>query len=190
MNNSHGQRTRKIGEMLEPKIEKIKEEYPGLLMFYDHGSPKSESVHRANAYMGRRYGRDATLSEVDLVFVYRGKAFLLVEVEESKVSPKTILGDTFGVILASRIHISGESYPIHNATLVTAITVGNRGKRKAKYVRLDRLLQKFLYALRQTKKGTSVAKIRIVTSNKDDLVRRCERLIRLVVGKGIAAESV
>jgi len=130
--------------------------------------------------MGRRYGNDATLSDIDIVIKKNGKVFLAVEVEESSVRPKMVLGDIFGIISANRIRIRKKSYPIKNITLIVAIVVKAKGKQLGKYLRLERHLNRYF------KKNPSdrLKKIRIIPCKIDDLVRRIERLIRLECPSG------
>jgi hypothetical protein len=132
--------------------------------------------------MGRRYGSDATLSVPDIVLVKKGRAFLLVEVEEGNARPKTILGDVFGIFLSDRVRINGKAYPIKDATIIVAMIISAKGHRAKKYIRLERHLRKYLTVVRSDL-PQRVAKISIVTSSSDDLVRRIERLIRWETGK-------
>ena len=182
----HGKRTRQIAERLEEKLLAYPNRYPGVKIFYDHGDSFKESVCQPTSYIGRRYGADATMSGLDIVLVHKGKVFLLVEVEESQVRPKTILGDIFGVVLSERVRIKAKSYPIENATMIVAMIVNSKGQQAEKYIRLERHLHKYLSTLRKIMPKTRVDKIRIVTSDSEDLVRRIERLVRLETGKGMA----
>ena len=150
------QRTRQIAEALCDKLRDDSDRYSGVEVFYDHGDSSKTEVCQPTSYMGRRYGADATLSVIDIVLVKNGKVFLLVEVEESVVRPKTVLGDVFGAILANRVRIHGKSYPIDNAVLIVALTFSKHGKRCKKYARLERHLKKYLAALQETTPGTSI----------------------------------
>ena len=183
----HGQRTREIAEKLQENLHADRKRYSEVQLFYDHGDSSKAEVCQPTSYMGRCYGSNATLSGLDIILVHKGKVFLLVEVEESEVRPKTILGDVFGVVVADRVSIRGRSLPISNATMIVAVTVSGHGRRAEKYVRLERRLGRHLEALRRTTSRSKVAKIRIVTSDADDLARRIERLIRLEVGRGVDA---
>lgn len=182
----HGRITRQIAEKLEHNLHADPERYSGVQIFYDHGDSSKAEVCQPTSYMGRHYGVDSTLSGLDIVFVYRGNVVLLVEVEEGNVRPKTILGDVFGVILAEHVRIKGKSYPIRDATMIVAITVSGKGHRPEKYIRLEQHLSNCLNTLRSTMKQTRVNKIRIVTSESEDLMRRIERLLRLEIGKSVA----
>lgn len=188
LSSAHGSMTRQIGQKLEAALRLHRERYPRIELFYDHGLRGNLAVCAPTAYMGRRQGPDAKLSELDIVLLHRGSVFLLIEIEESQARPKTVLGDVFGVVLSDRVSIRGHPHPhpIKNATLIVAVTVSERGRRAAKYARLERLLKRHITALQRAVPRTKVTKIRMVTSSRDDLVRRIERLIRSEVGKGVA----
>jgi hypothetical protein len=183
---NHGKRTRQIAERLEERLRADPVRYSGVQIFYDHGDSSKTEVCQPTSYIGRKYGADATLSGLDIVLVCKGKVFLLVEVEESQVRPKTILGDIFSVVLSERVRIKAKSYPIEDATMIVAMIVNSKGQQAKKYIRLERRLHKFLNALRSIKQKTRLDKFRIVTSHPDDIVRRIERLVRLEIGKGVA----
>jgi hypothetical protein len=183
--------TRKIAEQLEKRIKartSADEKWlAGIEIRYDHGdAAQSPSVCQPTAYMGRRYGSDATLSGVDIVLIKDGKVVLAVEVEEKQTRPKIILGDIFSLILAEGIHITKEghptekqSYPIDDAVIIIAVVTPEKGKKAEKYKRLERCVGESVNALSRAGKR----KVRIVPSSEGDLVRRIERLIRLELGK-------
>jgi hypothetical protein len=175
-------RTISIAEQLSAHLAKS-DDFKGIKVFYDHGESGQSSVWQPTSYMGRRYGSDATLSGIDIVIVRNGKAFLAVEVEESYVRPKTVLGDVFGIALANRVRIQGRTYPIHEALLMVAVVVGSSGRRREKYARLERHIGKYIRALQTSSPRTNIKKVRVITTSQEDLVRRVERFIRLEVGK-------
>ena len=182
----HGRRTRRIAENLHDKLQ-ADSRYSGVKLFYDHGDSSKKEVCQPTSYMGRRYGSDATLSGLDIVLTHKDRVILVVEVEESEVRPKTVLGDIFGVLLAGKVRIRGRSYPLVDTIVVVALASSGQGRKDEKYARLERHISGYVQALRQTKPGTSVKKVRIITAPLDDLVRRIERLIRLEVGKTVRA---
>ena len=179
MGKRHGIRTVAIGKELQCNLDANAERYHGIGVFYDHGDSSDPEVCRPTTYMGRRYGSDATLSGVDIVVTEAGRVIAAIEVEESTVRPKAILGDVFGIALAGRMRIHGRPYPIVDATIVIAIADDSAGKQAAKYARLERHLQHYF----QANPSDAVGKIRIVSCRTNDLVTRIERLIRLETGK-------
>ncbi|MBZ5499538.1 MAG: hypothetical protein LAP85_24325 [Acidobacteriia bacterium] len=185
MTQRQGEKTRQIAETLRGRLRNNPGRYGDIDVRYDHGDSTDVDVCQPTSYMGRRYGADATLSGVDIVLLKKGNVFVVVEVEESSVRPKIILGDIFGTILARRIHVQGRSYPIHDATMIVALTVSRRGQQVRKYSRLERLLTKFVSDLRSSPVRRSIRKVRIIVSDVSDLVRRVERLVRLEAGKSV-----
>ena len=177
-----GDRTKRIAEQLSARLSKS-DDFKGIKVYYDHGESGHASVCQPTSYMGRRYGSDATLSGIDIILVRNGKAFLAVEVEESYVRPKTVLGDVFGIALANRVRIQGRTYPIHEALLMVAVVVGSSGRRREKYKRLERHIGRYIRALQTSSPRTNIKKVRVITTSQEDLVRRVERFIRLEVGK-------
>jgi len=79
--------TRAIAEQLKKKLDADPERFAKIEVFYDHGDPKRTEVCQPTTYMGRRYGRDATLSGVDIVVTKGREVILAIEVEESTVRP-------------------------------------------------------------------------------------------------------
>lgn len=179
-----GDRTKRIAEQLSARLAKS-DDFKGIKIYYDHGESGYASVCQPTSYMGRRYGSDATLSGIDIILVRNGKAFLAVEVEESYVRPKTVLGDVFGIALANRVRIQGRTYPIHEALLMVAVVVGSSGRRREKYKRLERHIGRYIRALQTSSPRTNITKVRVITTSQEDLMRRVERFIRLEVGKHI-----
>lgn len=179
----HGRLTREIAETLQKQLNAEPKRYPGVRIFYDHGDSSKPEVCQPTSYMGRRYGTGATLSGLDIVLVKNSRVVLVVEVEESEVRPKVVLGDVFGAVLADGIRIKNRPYRLKDVVIVVAVAVSAPGRRSEKYARLERHLHRCLCALNQGGRDTGVKKVRIVTAERDDLVRRIERLIRLEVGK-------
>ncbi|GAB6283487.1 MAG: hypothetical protein STSR0008_22600 [Ignavibacterium sp.] len=181
MARPQGLNTKAIGEQLISNLNANQKKYGGINVFYDHGNSSKPEVCQPTTYMGRRYGRDATLSGVDIVVTKDKKVILAIEIEESTVPPKKVIGDVFGIIIADRIRIKGKPYPIKNTTIIIAIADDSKGKRPAKYIRLERLLNPYFKDIF----SKPLKKVRIITCPTSDLVRRIERLIRLETGKCI-----
>lgn len=179
MGKPHGANTKKIAEQLKSKLDAELERFKDIKIFYDHGDSSKPEVCQPTTYMGRRYGTDATISAVDIVVAKGKNVILAIEVEESPVRPKTVLGNVFGIALADRMHIQGKTYSTKNATIIVAIAVDGKDKQTAKYQRLERHLDSYF----KTNPSERVKRVRIIPSATSDLVRRIERLIRLETGK-------
>ena len=179
----HGRWTREVAEKLQERLSADPVRYSGVRLYYDHGESGKAEVCQPTSYMGRRYGSDATLSGIDIVLLKNGRILVAVELEESEVRPKTVLGDVFGVVLADRVRIRKRVHPLAGAVLIVAVAVAPRGRRAAKYSRLERHLGRHVGALNRDAAGRRVKKVRIVAVEPRHLVERIERLIRLEVGK-------
>src|SRR3989338_6649200 len=109
MDKKQGLQTRRIGEALEKSLSA----FEGVEVFYDHGTASSsQGVCQPTTYMGRRYGRDAMLSGLDIVVTFNRKVIVIVEIEEHAVRPKAILGDIFGVVLSGNLQIKDHPHPM------------------------------------------------------------------------------
>jgi len=181
MAKPHGVNTKATGEQLKYRLDADPKRFRGVRVFYDHGESSRPEVCQPTTYMGKRYGNDATLSAVDIVVTKGRSVMLAVEIEESSVRPKTVLGDVFGVVLAERMRILGKSYSLDNATIIVAIAHDGKGKQSTKYLRLERHLGRYFEA----NPSHSIKKVRIIPCSTSDLVRRIERLIRLETGKAV-----
>lgn len=179
MGKVHGINTRSIAEELKARLHADQKRFSGIDVFYDHGDSSNAEVCQPTTYIGKRYGRDATLSGLDIVLAKDNNVFLAIEIEESQVRPKTVLGDIFGVVVADKMRIRKKTYSIKGTTLIVAIADEGKGKQSKKYLRLERHIKKYL----KTRPSQGVSKVRIVSCPEDDLVRRIERLIRLETGK-------
>ncbi|MBW2595997.1 MAG: hypothetical protein JRC93_08485 [Deltaproteobacteria bacterium] len=67
MGKPHGANTKAIAEQLKSKLDAELERFKDIRIFYDHGDSSKHEVCQPTTYMGRRYGTDATLSDVDIV---------------------------------------------------------------------------------------------------------------------------
>jgi hypothetical protein len=175
MAKSHGVNTKAVAERLISKLDADPVRYKGIQVFYDHGDSRKPEVCQPTSYMGRRFGSDATLSAIDIVVVKGERVLLAVEIEEHKVRPKDIIGDIFGIVLADKIRIKGETYSNNNSKIIIAIEHDGKGKLPEKYTRLERLLSRYF--------KSKPPKVRIICCPIDTLVGRIERLIRLETGK-------
>lgn len=174
-----GKRTQEIGKQLKQKLIDETNKFEGINLFYDHGDSSDPEVCAPTTYMGRRYGDDATLSNVDIILTKGNEVILAVEIEESSVSPKKVIGDIFGIAIADSIMIQEKPYSLKDVTVIVAYLDEEKGKQSNKYQRLEEHLKKYF----ATNTLRSVSKVRIIPCKKGDMVRRIERLIRFELGK-------
>ena len=190
MRNPQGIATKRIGELLEQRFE-YDSELSSLRVWYDHGTRElSRNVCQPTTYMGRRYGRDATLSGLDIAVTLGSKVLLIVEIEERTARPKIILGDIFGVVLADSVMIGKRRYSIKDVELLIAMVTPEKGKIAEKLSRLKRHVNKYIKALRDSGRSRSVRVVSIEPTTQDELVQRIEKRIRRIVNKKLRSCGV
>jgi hypothetical protein len=103
-NKSHGKMTVKAAETLFGYYDA-----KGYAVLYDHDSTK-ENVGKIVSWFGDQYNRESELSQLDIAIVKKDsdKAIALVEIEETNDTPKTFMGDLFGVFLGDHISFREE----------------------------------------------------------------------------------
>lgn len=99
-----GQKTGEFGHWLTRELK----DQPRYQVYYDHGnSQKHDNVKVIKAFLGERVSRNNKLADVDvLVANQENEILLLIEIEESPLSPKTLLGDVFASVFSSRFGIN------------------------------------------------------------------------------------
>ena len=103
-NKAHGRLTAKVAETLCSYYE-----VKGYGVLYDHDSAKV-NVGKIVPWFGDTYNRESELSQLDIAILEKGsdKALALIEIEDTGDTPKTFLGDLFGVLLGDHISFRGE----------------------------------------------------------------------------------
>lgn len=103
-NKSRGQITVKVAETLL-----VYYEAKGYDVFYDHASTK-ENVGKIASWFGDKHSRESELSQLDIAIIEKGsdKALVLIKIEETNDTPKTFMGDLFGVLQGDHISFRGE----------------------------------------------------------------------------------
>ena len=81
---------------------------PGYALFYDHGDPQVErNVGAIKAVYGNELSRRTQLAHVDLLVARPNRDIvLLVEIEETGVSPKKIVGDLVTLQMCNACYVS------------------------------------------------------------------------------------
>jgi len=85
----------------------------------------------------------STLSYVDIVIIEREnkKVKILCEIEESRASPKKIIGDIVNILISDSIHIQEEDYEYDKLQLILGLKVTEGGKSEQKTHSLKQKLQ-------------------------------------------------
>lgn len=102
-----GEKTGQFGLWL---MEYILENHPnqGYQIYYDHGdSEQHDNVAVIKGFLGDTVTRDNKLADVDIMVANRDHDILmLIEIEESSLSPKTLLGDVFASIFSNKFAVN------------------------------------------------------------------------------------
>lgn len=118
----HGKLTAEIGESL------LFENYD---VIYDHGK-KKENVRQIYSTLKENYLREDILSQIDIAIVDKGseksskRAIALIEIEEKKGNPKSLLGNVFGALMGEYIYLDkAQRYLVDDNTKLIVFGVSN-----------------------------------------------------------------
>lgn len=98
-----GEKTGQFGRWLTDALI----DNPKYRVYYDHGDPqKSDNVAVIKSFMGEEVTNSNRLADVD-VMVYNPdrEILLLIEIEESALSPKTLFGDIFANLFSTKFAV-------------------------------------------------------------------------------------
>jgi hypothetical protein len=136
-----GEYTAKFGEELTKELEP----YSDFQVYYDHGDSSKPNVGNITPYLrDKPYNNSTTLANVDILITHKTnnieKAVILIEIEETKSAPKTILGDIFNLLLAGSVCFSRNKdlkldFPLDKTYLIVGAVDGHDDKlRKIGYI--------------------------------------------------------
>jgi len=108
---------------------------PRFEVLFDHGDTNIDPVNRVGqiaSWFGGHYDSNSRLSLLDIAVVDRhlDRAIVLVEVEESSSSPKTIIGDAFGILFGDHITFQGKRNLVVGDFTRFLVLLNGRGERK------------------------------------------------------------
>lgn len=139
-----GEYTAKFGEELTKELEP----YSDFQVYYDHGDSSKSNVGHITPYLrDKPCNNSTTLANVDILITHKTnnveKAVILIEIEETKSAPKTILGDIFNLLLAGSVRFSrnktlkpdDSSFPLDKADLIVGAVDSSDDKlQKIEYI--------------------------------------------------------
>ena len=104
--NHHGEQTGEFGEWLAEYL-KSSDHYQDLIVFFDHGnSNKCPNVAAVKGFYGDHVANRNRLADIDVMVANDDHEILfLIEIEESEMSPKKILGDVFSILFCNRVAV-------------------------------------------------------------------------------------
>lgn len=105
-NPHHGKHTGKFGLWLTKYIQSLNppREYT---VVYDHGdAEKYPNVAVIKGFYGGQVANKNRLADIDVMVANSdGEVLLLIEIEESKMPPKTLLGDVFSILFSNNVAV-------------------------------------------------------------------------------------
>jgi hypothetical protein len=150
--SKHGELTAEIGKNL--KLE-------GYDVFYDHGEP-GPSVGKIVSSLDKAPAMGEELSQLDIAIIKKttNKAVALIEIEETTDTPKTFLGDIFGILMGKSISFKGNSsgWKIGNWTTLIIIGNGKNHEKRNEHLREMALKAKSTLGTENSQIGSIVIK--------------------------------
>ncbi len=144
MTSKQGKRTGEFGRWLTGYLDRNSQ----YSVFYDHGSIQEDSnVGVIKGFYGHEVTNRNRISDVDVMVVNDdGEVVLLIEIEESEMSPKKLLGDVFATIMCNRFAVRmGNEQKYFCATpktrLIVSGVLSSRGQDKIRNIIAPRLRQ-------------------------------------------------
>jgi len=166
----HGKITQEFGLWLSEYL-KTNKEYS---VFYDHGNPQENSnVAVIKGFFGDKVNNRNRLTDIDAIVVNNNKEIvLLIEIEESEMSPKKLVGDIFSMVMCNQfaVRIENENKYFSLSSKTCAIIAGIALDRGNELTIIKPRLQEFQVPI----DGLQLDKIKIVT--KPDILKTLEEL--------------
>lgn len=146
-----GQLTAEIGKNLNLE---------GYDIFYDHGE-RSPTVGKIVSSIHEAPAMGEELSQLDIAIIEKitHKAIALIEIEESTDTPKTFLGDIFGILMGNSISFNksnSHALKIGNWTTLIVIGKGKEHEKRNKYIIDMALKAKSAFGTENSKIGNIV----------------------------------
>lgn len=154
-----GEKTGQFGRWL---TEYIQSELPdkNYTVYYDHGDPtKYSKVAAIKGFLGEEVRNENRMADVDVMVADEDRGIkLLIEIEESPISPKTLLADVFASLLSTKFAVKIGDENIYfsktpGAHLIVASYNPSDKKRKIYIDRVQEKLREFLSAESEIKPG-------------------------------------
>ena len=136
MKSKHGKLTGEFGSWLTDYLNN--NHYQHYSVYYDHGDKEThKNVSVVKGFCGEEVTRENKLTDLDIIVVNEeGIAILLIEIEESKVSPKVLLGDMFATLLSDRYAVKNNGGQFYFDTgsetrlIIASVDTQSHAKRK------------------------------------------------------------
>ena len=166
MNRKAGEKTGQFGLWLTESLK----DFHQYQVYYDHGDPEVDNhVAVIKAFLGETVNKDNKLADVDVMVANQeNEILLLIEIEESPISPKTLLGDVFACLLSSGFAVKVEREQVYFR--VTAQTqlwiVGTVSGRKAGEGDLIDQVQEKINRMVFDNENIPIRRVRLIIENE------------------------
>ena len=173
----HGKMTEQFGLWLTEHL-KTKDQYS---VFYDHGNPLEDpTVVAIKGFFGDRVTNRNRLTDADVMVVNNDKeVVLLIEIEESRMSPKKLLGDIFSTVMCNQFAVRPENENEYfgvspKTVLIIAGVVPNQGDQEEELDKIRNIIMPRLQKFSTPKGSLQIDNIKIVTDK--DISETFEKL--------------
>jgi len=161
-----GEKTGKFGLWLTEALE----DYPQYQVYYDHGNPEEHSnVAVIKAFLGDTVSSKNKLADVDVMIANQeNEILLLIEIEESPISPKTLLGDVFASLLSTGFaaNIGGKRTYFRVTPQTQLWVAGYVESKKPEKLDLIHQIQEKINELIPENEGKSIHKVKLIIKNE------------------------
>ena len=173
----HGKMTEQFGLWLKKHLETNKK----YSVFYDHGSPLEDpSVVVIKGFYGDKVTNRNRLADVDVMVANTDQeVVLLIEIEESEMSPKKLLGDIFSTVMCNKFAVRPENENEYfgvspKTVLIIAGVVPNQGDQEEELDKIRNIIMPRLQKFSTPKGSLQIDNIKIVTDK--DILKTLEKL--------------
>jgi hypothetical protein len=163
----HGKHTGGFGLWLVKYLQRLgPEQY---FVVYDHGDPDQDPhVAAVQGFYGDQVSNQNRLADIDILVANQDReALLLMEIEESEMVPKKMLGDLFAILMCSRVAVKVKE-DRHDFTLTPdthRIIAGILPTKGAREKKVRQVIQPRLQEFSQPKNSLPLEKVNILSEN-------------------------
>jgi hypothetical protein len=142
--NAHGRLTSEAAQAITAEMNKR-----GFDVYYDHGDPSNPFVGTIAVSIEKELSSKNQISQLDIAIVERDthKAVVLIEIEETTDTPKTLIGDIFTTLMGESIHLPGRKNKAKVGNWTTLIIIGKDAGHEGRNDRICNLVNKAKSAL-------------------------------------------
>jgi len=140
-----GERTGQFGLWLTEYLREEREE-KNYIVYYDHGDPtQHDNVKAIKGFSGDEVRNENRLTDIDVLVANQNREILLlIEIEESPISPKTLLGDIFASLFSTKfaVKIGNENIYFSKTPRTHLIVASYNPSDKKRKIYTDRVQEK------------------------------------------------